>query len=124
MLQKSAVNAGMVVAGSYLSGHTFSSVALPFLGDIPFWAFMGLIGVTTSLAIDVTHTMILDHIPINMKSESQKAMFLGSIVGAGVMVGSLYVISPNLLDQYGLFTAVLVGAGTEIASSFAYGLLF
>jgi len=124
MIEKGTIFGGMVVAGSYIGyGDQFAYANIPIFGAIPFVAFMFGLGITTSLTIDILHTMVIPEVGIRHKGQDQSSLMLGAAAGAAVMAGGLYMIAPELLRDYGFARAAMIGAGSEVAGSLLYNML-
>lgn len=85
--------------------------------------FYGALGVGGSFIGELAHNWILPHIPSNSKFLNTESMILSPAVVGGVFaLGTKYMVSPNgTFDQpVPLYKPFLLGAGSEIAGSYAY----
>ena len=121
-LEKAGIN-GVVsgVASAYLFGSN-ARVMTPIVRNstMPLWALVCLGGVASSLATDGLHTFLKDEIPISKKSNDRASLFSGLLINAGTFAGILYFTAPDVARDFGLITALGVGAGAEWLSASGY----
>ena len=82
-------------------------------------AALGL-GVAGSMANDFVHQWILPMLPISDKLEKFEGIAVSLGSGAASTLGLVYLADPALVEELGANKLLMVGAGTEIVSEYAY----
>ena len=122
--EKSVLQAGFTILMGKYAMPDVRQVVLPFLNSsVPMWVFTGTIGFVASHINDSLHTLIKPETHLKHKGEEIEALTLGAIVGAATFIGSLYVLNPEYVTQFGGRTAAIVGAGGDVLASVSYNLL-
>lgn len=83
--------------------------------------FYGILGVGGSFAGEIAHNWILPQIPSNSKFLNTESMILSpAVVGSIFALGTKYMVNQDVFRQIPLYKPFLLGAGSEIAGSYAY----
>lgn len=128
MLTKHAVHGGLyTVASQAMSGFSYTANLRLRKGlggmSIPLPVAFFALGVMNSVMSDLAHTLIKEEIPAVAKFEDEASLAFSALY-AGLMAPALaYVASPNLFRQVGPLKLAMIGAGSEVVSSFAQTML-
>jgi hypothetical protein len=114
--QKAVVQGASASAVSaYMWGTDASAVLTPFNGaTMPLWQLTFLLSAGASLLSDGVHSAVDPD-----SSPKAKLMDNGSIVIGGLVAGVAYtyrldLLNPEMLNDYGVKTALAVGVGSEL----------
>ena len=120
-IEKAGINGivtGAVTASYFGLG---ASVVPPFMNmTMPLYIVTFLGGCVASLATDGLHTFLKEEIPISKKANDRASVIAGLAINAIIFTGLLEVYDSTVATDFGRFTALLLGAGSEFAGASAY----
>lgn len=123
-IPKTAAYGATAALGSiYLFGSQMQ-INLPLVNSsAPLWMASFGAGMLSSLVADLVHNVVKDEISLEEKAGDQPSLFLGALVAGTTFNVMLYVLNEHLPGEYGWIRAFAVGAGSEIAASYALKML-
>ena len=87
---------------------------------MPLYCLAGLVGAGGSLVGDGLHLVLKETVPVSKKANDRISVLTGMGVNAGAFGLLLYMYQPGVLRDMGLITAMVFGAGSELAGSSLY----
>ena len=120
-LEKSGING--IVTGAVTASYfgLDASVVPPFMSmTMPLYIVTFLGGCIASLATDGLHLFLKEEVPISRKANDRASVIAGLAINAVIFTGLLELYDGATARDFGRFTALLVGAGSEFASASAY----
>ena len=98
---------------AYFTGNLFGKYY-----ELPIWSICGGVGAVASLVSDGIHTLMEENIPVNKKIDHQLAVATGIGITTGAFALTLYSLNPSSIQEMGLLKIGLMGALSEITSSY------
>ena len=123
ILEKAGINGIVSAAASVAMFGTDAKVVAPMTSmTMPLYCLIFLGGIGSSFVADGLHVFLKDAIPISKKANDRTSVIASMAVNAIVFAGLLQVTDPAIARDFGRFTALAVGAGSEFvaASSYTY----
>ena len=121
LIEKAGINGIISSAASIAIFGTQAKVVAPMTSmTMPLYALIFLGGVASSVITDGLHVFLKDVIPISKKANDRSSVIAGMAVNAVVFAGLLQLTSPAIAEDFGRFSALAVGAGTEFAAASSY----
>ena len=120
-LEKSGING--IVTGAVTATYfgLDATVIPPFMNmTMPLYIVTFLGGCVASLATDALHTFLKEEVPISKKANDRASVIAGLAINAVIFTGLLEMYDSSTAMDFGRFTALLVGAGSEFAGASAY----
>ena len=122
-VEKAGINGLVAGAASAALFGTQAQVIAPMTNmTMPLYALTFLGGVFASFATDGLHLFMKDEIPISKKANDRSSVVAGLAINAVIFTGLLEITSPGIAEDFGRFSALAVGAGSEwiAASGYTY----
>ena len=122
IVEKAGVNGIVAATASALYFGMTPQVAgiLDGTKTIPLYVLAGLVGATGSVVGDGLHYGLKETVPISQKANDRLSVITGVGVNAVAFAGLLYLYQPEILADYGMYTAMVMGGASEFAGSAAY----
>ena len=121
IVEKAGINGLITGAGTAMYFGSGSVVRGVFGSrSMPLFVLTGIAGAIGSMVGDGIHTTLNEAIPVSKKANDRMSVITGAGINGGALALLLYLYQPNILRDFGLFTAIAFGAGTEIAGSALY----
>lgn len=120
-IEKAGIN-GLITAAATV-GYFGSSATVQGLvrgTKLPLYLLTGVAGAAGSVAGDAVHLGLNEAIPISSKANDRMSVITGAAINGAALGMLLYVYQPQILNDFGLITAVGFGAGAEVAGSALY----
>jgi hypothetical protein len=92
-------------------------------GQMPLYVLAGSVAVLGSIAGDVAHLFMKEAVPISKKSSDRTSLITGAAANGLLFGAFLYAYQPEILDDFGILEACLLGAGAELAGASGYSYL-
>lgn len=122
-LEKSLFQGAAAGGVSVLLHGTTVQIDLPYINQrLPLWVITSGLGVLGSFANDLIHFVVKPEVHLKQKAADQTSMILAGVVGAVSYTGGLYLLEPRLIESFGYINSLLLGAGSELAGSYAFHL--
>ena len=123
-LPKAVVQGGLTALGACAIVGKRTWARLPIVDSaVPVWALSIGLGICGSLVADGTHNFVRGQVHLSRKYRDEASMVVGALMSAGLYTGGLYLCNPQLPFEYGMWNAMAVGGGAEIASAISVGAL-
>lgn len=118
-----AVASGVIVAGvASLCYPNVRTLAL-YGRFLPSWMVFGAIGATSSIISDLVHSYVLPEIGINNKAADELSMVMGAAISVGALYGAMYLMTPQLSNEFGLGCTAIAGVAGEFGGAFLVNLV-
>jgi hypothetical protein len=116
---KPLINGALCYAGAKAMGYD-GFIRLPLVDkgyDAPM--ALGLCGIVSSFGTELAHNWILPHINQHSKLGQMESMILSPVLNGGIITGLVYA-GDSLQVQGNVVSLMGLGAGAEVASTYAF----